>query len=158
MAQAGHIVRRKQDRQVLATQEDFRATVVRMAASAHRGIAIMTPDLEPEIYAHPDFLEALKKFILARPFARTRVLITEPDRARKTGNEFLEISRRLNSYIEFRNLPENEPRHQEAYFIADDNGVVFRPRADSWNGIADSGAPAVAQMYLETFDHLWQIS
>jgi hypothetical protein len=117
----------------------------------------MTPDLEPEIYAHPDFLEALKRFILGRPFARTRVLITAPERARRTGNEFLEMSRRLNSYIEFRNLAEEHGDHPEAYFIADDNGVVYRPRADAWNGIADSGAPAVAQMYLETFDSLWQI-
>jgi hypothetical protein len=158
MAQADTIVRKRQERQLLATQDDFRASVVQLTTSALRGLAIMTPDLEPDIYAHPAFLDALKKFILARPFARTRVLLTAPERARKTGNEFLEMGRRLNSYIEFRNLPEEHRPRQEAFFIADDTGVVYRPRSEAWEGIADPGSQAVAQMYLETFDNLWQIS
>ncbi len=158
MAQAGHIVRKKQERQILSSQSDFLNSVVQLPTGAQRGLAIMTPDLEPEIYAHPAFLDALKHFTLARPFARTRVLITMPDRARKSGNEFLEMGRRLNSYIEFRNLPEAQRPRDEAFCIVDDNGVVFRPRSDAWDGIVDAGATAVAQMYLETFDNLWQIS
>ena len=143
---------------MLATREDYRDNVIRMVPSAQRGLAIMTPDLEPDIYAHPEFLEALKKFVLARSFGRTRVLVTSPDRARRSGNEFLELARRLNSYIEFRNLPEDRRPRQEAFLIADNQGVVFRPRFDSWEGIADDGAPAVAQMYLDTFDELWQLA
>jgi len=157
MARASHIVRKKLERKVLSTEEDFRSSVVQMTKSAQRGLAIMTPDLEPEIYAHPDFLDALKHFTLSRPFARTRVLVTASDRARRTGNDFLQMGRRLNSYIEFRNLPAEHCPRDEAFCIADDNGVVYRPRCDSWEGIADAGAPAVAQMYLETFDSLWHI-
>ena len=52
---------------------------------ANRGLSILTHDLEPQIYDHDDFLEPLKKFILARTFARVRVLIHEPNRVIKTA-------------------------------------------------------------------------
>ncbi len=158
MAEATTILRKRLGRRVLSSLEDFRDSVVTMTGYARRGLAIMTPDLEPEVYAHQDFLNALKHFTLARPFARTRVLITAPEAARKSNNEFLEMGRRLNSYIEFRDLPDSHRPHDEAFCIVDDSGVVYRPRSDSWEGIADSSERAVAEMYLETFDQLWQIS
>lgn len=158
MVQARKRVRTGKERKILTSLEDYRGSVAQATALARRGLAIMTPDLEPEIYTHPEFLDVLTRFVLARPFARIRVLITQPERARKSGNQFLELGRRLNSYIVFRNLDEAHRPHHEAFCIADDQAVVFRPRYDRWDGIADTGTPAVAKMYLETFDELWQLS
>ncbi len=93
----------KETRRVLSTREEVLAAVVEITGRGHRALAILTPNLEPEIYDHEKFLEALKKFILARAFARVRVLITDPARAMKSGNQFVTMGRRLNSYIEFRN-------------------------------------------------------
>jgi hypothetical protein len=158
MAQPRERIRTGRERQVLSSPEDYRDNIIRITALAQRGLAIITPDLEPEIYAHPNFLEALKRFVLAKSFARIRVLVTTPERAMKSGNQFVEMGRRLNSYIEFRNLAEDHRPRQEAYCIADDFAVVYRPKFESWEGVADSEAPPVAQMYLESFDKLWQIS
>ena len=80
------------------TSEEVRAGVVDVTRCAERSLVILTPDLEPEIYDHDEFLEALKKFILARSFARVRVLISDPMRAMKSGNQFVSMGRRLNSY------------------------------------------------------------
>ena len=68
-------------RQVISTQEEFRAAVVQVAGLANRTLTILTPDLEPDIYDQDDFLETLKRFLLARSFARVRVLIADPTRA-----------------------------------------------------------------------------
>ena len=95
-------------RRVISTKNETRAAIVEIMGRANRGLAILTPDLEPEIYDHDDFLEPLKKFLLQRTFARVRVLISDPRRAFKVGNRFVDVARRLNSYIEFRNIkPEN---------------------------------------------------
>ncbi len=40
----------------------------------------MTPDLEPEIYDQPPFLEIIKRFVLARSFAKVRVLLRDQAR------------------------------------------------------------------------------
>jgi hypothetical protein len=142
-------------REVLSTVEEVRAGVVEIVALANRGLSILTHDLEPQIYDHDDFLETLKRFILARSFARVRVLIMDPNRAIKTGSRFVTMGRRLNSYIEFRNVKPEYRNHPEAFCIADEHALVYRARADTWQGMSDTYEPAVARLYLTSFDTIW---
>jgi hypothetical protein len=142
-------------RQVLSNVEEVRAAVVEIASLANRTLSILTHDLEPEIYDHDDFLETLKRFILARTFARVRVLIVDPNRVVKTGSRFVNMGRRLNSYIEFRNVKPELRDRAEAYCIADEQSIVYRARAEAWDGMSDTYEPAVARYYLTTFDRIW---
>jgi hypothetical protein len=142
-------------RQVLSSVAEVRAAVVEVTRLANRSLSILTHDLEPDIYDHDDFLETLKRFILARSFARVRVLIVHPNRVIKTGSRFVTMGRRLNSYIEFRNVkPEFRDSH-EAFFIADEHALVYRARAENWHGMSDTHEPAVARLYLSRFDTIW---
>ena len=145
----------KNTRNVLSTRAEVRAAVVEIASLATRSMAIFTHDLEPDIYDHEDFLETVKRFILARSFARIRVLIVDPSRAMKHGNRFVTIGRRLNSYIEFRNVKEEYRNHPEAFCIADESALVYRVDANRWEGMADTYEPAVARSYLNVFDEIW---
>jgi hypothetical protein len=156
MAQVIQEAKRRGVRQVLSSKEEIRAAVAQVTGVADRALAILTHDLEPEIYDHDDFLETLKRFILARPFARVRVLIADPVRAMKDGNRFVSMGRRLNSYIEFRNVKPQYRNHAEAFCIADEHAIVYRARAESWEGMSDTYEPAVARRYLNMFDELWQ--
>ena len=140
---------------MLTSVAEVRAAVVQVTAVANRTLSILTHDLEPEIYDHDDFLETLKKFILARTFARVRVLILEPARVVLSASRFVAMGRRLNSYIEFRRVTPELSGHPEAFFIADEQALVYRARAETWEGISDTYEPAVARMYLSKFETLW---
>ena len=142
-------------RQVLSSVEEVRAAVVEVTRLATRSLSILTHDLEPDVYEHDDFLETLKRFILARTFARVRVLILEPARVVLSASRFVAMGRRLNSYIEFRRVTPDLSAHPEAFFIADEHALVYRARADSWDGMSDTYEPAVARMYLSKFESLW---
>lgn len=142
-------------RQIVSTCEETRAAVVEITRLANRTLSILTPDLEPSIYDHEDFLETLKKFLLARSFARVRVLISDPARAFKNGNRFVDMGRRLNSYIEFRNVKPEFYSGHEAYCIADNHAIVYRARSDSWEGMSDTYDRLITRKYLEEFDELW---
>src|SRR5215813_7342116 len=155
MAEIREQVKTRGERQVLSTIEDVRAAVVETTKLANRALSILTHDLEPQIYDHDDFLETLKKFILARTFARVRVLILDPNRVVKQGSRFVTMGRRLNSYIEFRNVKPEYRTHSEAFCIADEHALVYRARYDSWEGMADTYEPAVARIYLSSFDTIW---
>jgi hypothetical protein len=155
MAEPSDQVKTRGVRQVLSTVEEVRAAVVEIVGLANRGLTILTHDLEPQIYDHDDFLETLKKFILARTFARVRVLILDPNRVIKTGSRFVTMGRRLNSYIEFRNVKPEYRTHSEAFCIADEQALVYRARAESWEGMSDTYEPAVARIYLSAFDTIW---
>jgi hypothetical protein len=142
-------------RQMLTNVAEVRAAVMQVTGVANRTLSILTHDLEPEIYDHDDFLETLKKFILARTFARVRVLILQPARVLLSASRFVAMGRRLNSYIEFRRVPPELSEHPEAFFIADEHALVYRARAEKWEGISDTYEPAVARMYLTKFETLW---
>lgn len=146
----------KNTRRILSNRAEVREAVIEVASQANRAMAILTHDLEPDVYCHEKFLDTVKRFVLARPFARIRVLIADPGRAIKNGNHFVTIGRRLNSYIEFRNVKDEFlDQHPEAYCIADSHALVYRSDACRWEGVADTYEPAVAKRYLNEFDELW---
>lgn len=158
MAQASEISKPQGSRAVLQGTDELRAAVVNIVSHTRRTLAILTPNLEPEIYEHVQFLDTVKRFVLAKSFARIRVLISEPERTMKSGNQFVQMGQRLNSYIEFRTLaPEFRPL-AEAYCISDAEALVYRADYATNEGVVDTCAPEIAKRYLQSFDELWQLS
>src|SRR5688500_13788079 len=135
-------------RQVLTTVGEVRAAVMQVTGVANRTLSILTHDLEPDVYDHDDFLETLKRFILARTFARVRVLILDPARVLLSARRFVAMGRRVNSYIELRRLTPPLPRQPEAFSTAGEHALASGARAEAWEGTSDTYGPAVARMYL----------
>lgn len=150
--------REKGKRWVISTRDEMRQTVIEVVREAKRKVSIFTHDLEPGIYDDPDFLEVIKRMVLSQAYARIRVLIADPARAVKSGNKFVHLGRRLNTYIEFRHVHEDLRTHAEAFCIADETALVYRLQADRWEGIADTYEPAVARLYGKMFDEIWLAS
>jgi hypothetical protein len=151
-------VREKGRRWVISTKEEMRLAVIDVAKEAKRKLAIFTHDLDPGIYDDPDFLEVVKHLVLSQRYARIRVLIADPSRAIKNGNAFVNLGRRLNTYIEFRHVREDLRTHGESFCIADENALVYLLQHARWEGIADTYEPAVAKLYGRMFDEIWQAS
>jgi len=136
----------------------MRLAAIDIASAASRRLSIFTHDLESGIYDDPDFLEIVKHLVLSQSYARIRVLIANPSRAIKTGNNLVHLGRRLNTYIEFRHVREDLRTHPEAFCIADETALVYRLDASRWEGIVDTYEPAVAKMYGKMFDEIWLAS
>ncbi len=151
-------VREKGRRWVISSQEELRQAIIDVAAETTRKLSIFTHDLEPGIYDDPDFLDIIKRLCLSQTYARIRVLIADPTRAIKNGNNFVHLGRRLNTYIEFRHVREDLRTHAESFCIADETALVYRLQASRWEGIADTFAPAVAKLSGKMFDEIWQAS
>jgi hypothetical protein len=154
MEQAMHTSKRW----VISTREEMRQAAIEVVSEASRKVSIFTHDLEPGIYDNSEFLEIVKKLVLSQTYARIRVLIADPSRAVKNGNNFVHLGRRLNTYIEFRHVREDLRTHAEAFCIADETALVYRLQASRWEGIADTHEPAVAKLYSKMFDEIWLAS
>jgi hypothetical protein len=87
-----------------------------------------------------------------------RVLIADPPRTARNGNKLVGLGRRLDTYIEFRNVHEDYRSHREAFLIADDVALLYRIDHARWEGIADTYEPAVARRYLTLFEEIWNAS
>jgi hypothetical protein len=143
---------------VLTTLPEVRAAVNEIATGARRLISIYTPDLEPELYDQTSFLEIIKHFVLTRSFSKVRVLLAEPNRVVRDSNRFVSMGRRLSSCIDIRYVADRAPQRASAYLIADDRAIMYRMRADRWDGVADINNPPVAKLYLQEFDAIWNAS
>ena len=145
-------------RWVISTREEMREAAIQVVREASRKVSIFTHDLEPGIYDNSDFLEIIKRLVLSKTYARIRVLIANPSKAVKNGNDFVHLGRRLNTYIEFRNVRDDFRTHAEAFCIADETALVYRLQADRWEGIVDTHEPSVADLYGKMFDEIWLAS
>jgi hypothetical protein len=143
---------------VISSLEEMRAAVDAVATGAQRLMSIYTPDLEPDLYDQNSFLEIVKRFVLARRFAKVRVLLSDPNRLLRDNNRFIAMGRRLTSCIDIR--PAVMPARQKAcgYLIADDRAIVYRVHSGRWDGVADLNNPPVARQYLDEFDEIWHAS
>ncbi len=150
--------REKGERWVISTREEYKQAMIDVASVAERKISIFTHDLEPGICDDPEFLEVIKHLVLSKRFARVRVLINDPAHAIKNGNGLVHLGRRLNSYIEFRNVRKDLRTQCESFCIADGGALVYRKDASRFEGIADTWEPSVTGIYSRKFDETWNAS
>lgn len=150
--------RKRGRRWVLSSADETREAACEVARVAQRWINILTPDLEPGIYDSEPFVDVVKRLVLAKRFARVRVLISDPPRTARNGNRLVGLGRRLDTYIEFRNVHDDYRHHREAFLIADDTALLYRVDHARWEGIADTYEPAVARRYLTLFEEIWNAS
>jgi hypothetical protein len=142
----------------LGTWSEVSDASLKVARSAQRLLSIFTLDLEPLIYGQDAFLEAVKRLVLARSYAKVRVLIGDPSRAMADNNRFLALARRLASCIELRAMDPDYCASAGAFIIADDKALVYRPRAGRSDGVWDMNDPTVVRRYLNFFEEVWQTS
>jgi hypothetical protein len=145
-------------RSILSTLEEYRAAVSELATRAQRSLSIYTPNLEPLIYDQDCFLEPVKRLVLARGHARLRVLISDPARASRDGNRFMQMARRLTSFIELRNVPPEFRNNPASFIVADDRAIAYRQQASRWDGIVEFDDQSVVRRHLAYFDEVWVVS
>jgi hypothetical protein len=143
---------------VISSLEEMRSAVEAVASSAQRLMSIYTPDLEPDLYDQNGFLEIVKRFVLARRFAKARVLLSDSTRLLRDNNRFVAMGRRLTSCIDIRPAAAVARQRACGYLIADDRAIVYRVHSDRWDGVADLNNPPVARQYLDEFDEIWHAS
>jgi len=145
-------------RSVITTLEEYRDAVAELATRARRSMSIYTPNLEPLLYDQDVFLEPVKRLVLARGHARLRVLISDPARAQRDGNRFMQMARRLTSFIELRNVPPEFRNNPASFIIADASAIAYRQQCSSWEGIVDFNDQQIVKRYLAYFDEVWAVS
>ena len=128
-------------RYVLASHQDVLGAMVAVTSMATRSLAIMTQNLESDIYDRHEFVDAVKHLCLSRSYARIRVVVTNPHRTLRDGNRFVYLGRRLSSFVEFRHAGEQHRDMRQAFIIADQSGIVYRTDGDRWEGIVDTCDP-----------------
>jgi predicted GNAT family N-acyltransferase len=138
-------------------ESEARALSIDVIARARREIRLFTRDLEPVLYGHPGFLEALRAFATAGRGPLVRVLVVEPERLRGESHPLLPLAQRLSSVFALRTPVDPEDRQAaEGYLVVDESAYVFRPLATRFEGSGCLDGPARARQLAQEFDRRWE--
>lgn len=146
----------KTELQVTTQLEDVRVATQRVAASAQRLLSICTTDMEPPLYDQTYFMEVAKRLILGNPFGRIRVLVRDQGRMNSVTNRFVSMARRLSHSIDIRAQPDSMGRKPVSYCFSDAGSMIFRARADRWDGVTAQRNPPLMQRLLGEFESGWR--
>ena len=109
---------------------------------------------EPWLYHHSSIQQACTRLLLAHPRNQLRILVADPTRAVKEGHRLLQLARRLTSNVHIRKLHPDYPEPNGTYLLADDCGLLERPRPTSM-----LATPCIVTLlacaYAAEFDKAW---
>lgn len=143
------------NRKIISTLDEARLASQQVASAAARLLTMFTPDLESQVYDQPEFLETVKRLVLARGYAKVRVLLSDPSRMMYEQSRFVHLARRITRHIEIRHARPEFRNNPCSYLVADDRAIVYRLQAARWDGICEMNDLAVARRYLNHFDEVW---
>jgi predicted GNAT family N-acyltransferase len=133
----------------------IREASLQLATQARRSLAVLSRDLDPPIYDNAEFVAAVHRLALRRPNLPVRVLLLDPAPAIRGGHRLLPLIQRLSSRCEIRAVPDDQPSRLDAFLVADGQGYLHRPLADTWEATADFRAPLEARHLEAEFQNLW---
>lgn len=157
LARGGAKPQAREPLQVLTTLDDVRAASRRAVAGAQRLLSIYSLDLEPQIYEHSSFIEAVKRFLLSHNFAKIRLLTQRPV-PYTSPHKLAAMRRRLSGHLEIRTVSSQFAARTSGMLIADTRAIVYRAQVTSYEGVAGFEQPPIAKLYLQEFDEMWLAS
>lgn len=142
----------------LETAEHNLCVVLDMVSQARREIFVMSYDLDPPIYGHPDFVEALSRFARRNRNSQARFILRTSDKALKYGHRMLPLAQRLSSSILIRTPSDEHQDIVEPFMIVDGVAYIRRKEALRFDAEACFRDRRLVKGMRELFIEMWEQS
>ena len=142
------------------TADENRRAVIALAEQAHFSINLFTRDLDPRVFDNTELERCI--FDLARNHknADIRILVTDTTRAVNQGHCLIRLAQKLTSKVLVHNPAREHCNEISTFMIADDVGILHRPRTSSnnYDAVVNYKAPLRARELRDYFDEMWERS
>lgn len=140
----------------LETIEENRAALHGLFNQARVTIQLFSWDLDRNLYQDIRLVAALLRFAKATPRSRVQLLIGETRRGQLQGHPLIELSGRLSSVIEVRQLTAQQTAPHGEYALFDNSGMISRPLKGRYFGEACFHSPPDVHRLRKQFLLLWE--
>lgn len=130
-----------------------------LIGEARRKICIVSRDLDYSLFGQAQVKEALRQLAVQQHQTVIQIIIQDPVAVQSQGHPLLELIQKLTSYFLLRTPVEDEDlQYASAFIINDNNGYLFRPLGNRYEGHWSPNLPARHRPLAEEFDRVWQRS
>jgi hypothetical protein len=141
---------------VLDTSEEVAEVALAMARQCRRTLDICSRHLDPKLYEHGDFVEAIRQLARRSSRSRIRLIVLQPEGLHRRGHPLINLAGTLSSFIEVRVPGKEHKDFNEAILIADETGYIHRPRSDRFETNASFCSPARVGALVLQFNEIWE--
>lgn len=148
----------EQELQRFEAPEHTRAHALALMQQARRTLCLYSPDLEPWLYHHSSIQQACTRLLLDHRNNRLRILVRDSSRAVRDGHRLVGLSRKLPSQVQIRRCHPEYPVPEDAFLLADDQGMLVRAQAQRFAGYAKYRDPGRVRQLQRLFEQTWDTS
>ncbi|WPL19141.1 Acetyltransferase (GNAT) family protein [Thiorhodovibrio winogradskyi] len=140
------------------TQRAHLALAVRqLAAQARRQVNLLSTDLQPDIYDHQDFVEALRYLAIElRGRLPVKILVSDPEPSLRRGHRLIELARLLSSDVQIRLVPKDWAEYRDQFLLCDQDGLCLTRHQDPRRTLVDFNSGAETRRLRRLFDQIWE--
>ena len=139
-------------------RDAIQQTVLKITRATERELVIMGPVLDPRIFNHSDFIEALTTFVTAHPRNIAKLLIENSSQVINENGRLITLCRRLSDNLRIRAMPEEYQGQSDLFLVADNEALLFQTSISSPDAVVTISDKTVAAPYKRRFDYAWQHS
>jgi len=142
----------------LDTSDAVREACLALIGQARREVLIMSRQLDKVLFDNAEASQALRNFALQSRRTRLRVLVKDPEPAKRNGHRLVDLAQRLSSYAEIRVPAPEYHAYNAAFLVADRQGAVHRSLADRYEATVTFADRHLAGECMRQFDEMWETS
>lgn len=143
----------------LETLDGFKHSCDQLLDQARRSVRILAPHFDLALLNRKPVADAIAQLSRTGRFAETRILFADSMLAMKHGHRLVELSRRLPSSIKLKQLPIDARNQQEAWIIADNTALIWRPHHERYaDGVWDQRNTEKTPQLCRQFDEWWELA
>jgi len=139
-------------------QESIQQAVLKITRATVREYIIMGPVLDPRIFNHSEFIEALTTFVTHHPRNIAKILIENSNQVINENGRLITLCRRLNENLRIRAMPDEYQGQSDLFLVADNETLLFQKSISSPVVIVTKSDKTIAAPYKRRFDYAWQHS
>jgi len=141
---------------LLNSVQDFQAQSLNLLNQSRRKIAILSSELDEEIYGSDEFIHTISSFVRASRYAQVQILVKHTKPIIDTGHKLAKLHQRLSSKILFRKLTVEPNNAEMGFMLCDTNALLYKNDDKVYLGFANFDAAVEVKRFREVFDYVWQ--
>ena len=135
---------------------DFIHHSLQMVQHSRRDIAILSRDLDADIYNHPDFIQALSQFARSNRYAQVHILVKNTKPAIEQSHGLIRLAQRLTNKIHIKQCGVQPENSDMAFMLCDSDKLLYKNDDNAYRGFANYRGLREVKSLREQFNYLWQ--